>query len=146
MKLLEIIMALAIMALIATYAIPTFQSNKAKQEATLTLSKIEQAIQYAKTIAKANLHIYICASDDNKTCSKHAANKFILLTDKGKVLLTFPSLQYGKVQFKVGDNNNNILSITSIITSTPGTFKYSANNNARLTRELTINNNARVRI
>ncbi|PCH55357.1 MAG: hypothetical protein COC15_04415 [Legionellales bacterium] len=147
MRIIEITLVLAISALIAGYAIPSFTNSRTKQEALFTMAQIEQAVQYAKTITTPDTHIYLCASSDNKTCSPFPARYFIMTTKTKKLLLTYPKLQYGLLQFKPSDKHNNILSITSKITSTPGTFKYTPNNNnVQLQRELVTNNNARVYI
>lgn len=81
--LMECIITLALVAILATLAIPTYRSMRIKQEMRQTTVRIESSFARMKAHALLNqVEVVICGSTDRKTCSKDWSAGFIQFVDE----------------------------------------------------------------
>lgn len=76
----ELIVVIAILAIIATYAMPYFENHRAQQEANQVLKQLPALIQYAKNEAVLRrMNIVICSSDNLTSCKNNEWNKYVIV-------------------------------------------------------------------
>ena len=84
--LFELVIAITILAIICTLALPYFHQHMASQERSKTLNILRNSIQTAKNIANLqHQNITICPSQDLVQCQNHQWNTgFIVFIDNNK--------------------------------------------------------------
>ncbi|MEB3753672.1 GspH/FimT family pseudopilin [Acinetobacter sp. MD2(2019)] len=97
MTLIELVCAIAVLAIITSIALPHYHSLRAKQEAQYIPTILHQYLSQAKYLALTHRNnLVICSSKDLKNCEQDAWNHgFILFLDSN--------------QNKIRDNNELIL-------------------------------------
>ena len=110
--LIELIMAVAILAILTILALPYFHEIMAKQETIKTSNKLISSIQLAKS--QASLHhsnVVICPSQDKLNCQvNHWNSGFIIFLDSNKnrqvdaneqiILAESTDLKYGNLNWR----------------------------------------------
>ncbi|WP_151981288.1 GspH/FimT family pseudopilin [Acinetobacter guerrae] len=135
-SLMEISIVLTIMAVIASFAIPSYHQYMASQEAKKVPQILTLHIQKAKhesLLSKQN--IILCASTTFKECDNNWTNGYILFVDQNKnrnydpnetVLAVEPlQLKYGSLSWQGFGNKKIIFESTSgLPLASNGTFRY----------------------
>ena len=83
---LELIVCVAIICIISSYALPAFQRHQAMQEMQLTAKKIQTFSRQAKNFASIqNSNIVICPSENFTQCQPSKwSTGFVIFVDKNK--------------------------------------------------------------
>lgn len=80
---MECIITLALVAILASVAIPTYKSMRVKQALRQTVVRIESSFARMKAYALLNqVEVVLCGSADRKTCSTDWSEGFILFVDE----------------------------------------------------------------
>lgn len=85
--LLELMITVAILAILLAIGIPSFQSAIASSQLTNQTNRIVGALQQARIEAiKRNAHVVMCVSDDEETCdsTKSWASGWLIFQDANK--------------------------------------------------------------
>lgn len=149
LTLIELLVALAMIALIYTCSIPNLNTFLMRQERELVLNNLKTAIYYAQNEALAQgKTIILCNHSPSKqsTCEPKQWNKwndgFLVVTGQ-QVLARFPALTKGTLKFE-SIRHNIAFEPNGTTHKTNGTFTYCPfNKNSAEARTLIINDAGR---
>ncbi len=86
---IEVIITLIIISLVLAFSIPSFKNNLQQTRDSLLLDKMQQAMQLARREAiMRQVAVNLCGSEDQKSCSDHWTNGFIV-TASNQILFSF---------------------------------------------------------
>ncbi len=106
-SLIELLICMAVIAILSSLAVPSFQHMRAKQEFNATQSLLQQQVNLARSHA-LTLHqdIVICAALDMKSCNhQHWQHGLLMYVDHNqnrKLDTTETVLNYSSTQLKYG--------------------------------------------
>jgi type IV fimbrial biogenesis protein FimT len=134
---MELIIAIVVLAILATLALPSFQQDLMKKEVQHSQLKLSRAIQLARqhAMSQAN-HVVLCGSNNQKSCINNSwSDGFLVFIDinnnrkvdanENVILSESLNLKYGTLNW--GSLNNNNLSFiprTGLPLGSNGTFSY----------------------
>ena len=135
----ELMISLAVAAILLTLAIPNFQQDLIKKEVQSSQLKLSRAIQMARQTAmtQAN-HVVICASQTKNSCTAQSWSQGFLVfidinnnrkVDSNEQIIWAETLALKYGQLKWGSLNNNNLSFiprSGLPLGSNGTFSYCA--------------------
>lgn len=147
-SLLEILIALSIAAIITALSISSWNQFSQKSQAQVAMLQLQRAIALAREEAIArNEKITLCKSSDEKTCSGHWQDGFIIKTSTA-VLQEFQALPDGILLMRAFPRGRDQLDFSSsgFPTVENGTFWYCSKHTELPSWALVLNRAGRVRI
>lgn len=87
--LLELIITVAVLAILVSVALPSFSAMIARNQITASGNDLIAGLQFARHEAvRRNAAVQVCASTDGQACSGAGWNRWIVRTGSGAVLRT----------------------------------------------------------
>lgn len=157
-SLLELLVVMAILAILAGVAAPTFQSTFDHREGELAIRSLVAQISLARTSAiEHGTLVTVCPSQDGAGCSGNWSDGSIVFTDingdrdVGEEDLLIRSSQTGlrgQLRWRAFQNRQYLqINPTGVMRHQSGNFTYCpADGDPRLARQLVVNGTGRIRL
>ena len=158
--LIELIVTIAVLAIITTLALPHFRHFQAKQEAENVNSLIRQHINSAKSIASVHhLKTIVCSSNSSHLCADNQWNSGIIIfgdknnnkqidLDEKVYSQVETNLHFGKLTWKGSSSSDSELTFqgdTGLPRGAPGSFIYCSQDHTSLNKRFNISRMGHVR-
>ena len=137
--LIELLITIAIIAIITTLAVPQFQQDLMKKEVQSSQIKLSHAIQMARQYAMSQAnHVVICSASSHTSCSNDSWSQgFVVFVDinnnrqidtnESVLLSEHLNLKYGSLKWgSLNSNNLSFIPHTGLPLGSNGTFSYCA--------------------
>ena len=158
LTLIEVMLTLAIIAIIASFAAPSFNNLMRRQQVSGEADVLFSLVYFARSEAiKRNKVVTICKSDDGMVCGGSWSNGWIVFVDNdkdgnrdsGEIFISSGKIgegyQLGWTAF--GSNNYIRFTANGLTLSQNGTFKLCPSDlDVRFARAVVISKTARVRL
>lgn len=159
--LVELVVTIAILAIIATLAVPSYLNFRARQELSNVTAMIHQLTQAAKSNA-VTYHsiIVICSSTDRIKCTDNKWNTGAIMfsdlnnnenVDSNEIIHTAldTNLRYGSLRWNGGFASNTEITFqsdTGLPRGASGSFSYCSQHDSSLDRKFVLSKMGHIRI